>query len=270
MSDRILDSKYGTKWSEDETILAYFYYCQIPFGKIHKTNPEVIRIANLLNRTPSSVALKMGNLGHFDPELRKRNISGLKNASKTDAVVVSEFNADWYSLSIRAKEIETRFIKDKPNDEYDNNSSYEYESEAIPAGLTKDQAVKVRIGQQFFRKSVLAAYQGRCCITGIPNPELLLASHIKPWKDSNSSERTNPSNGLCLNPFHDRAFDKGLITINSNFSIIISSKLKNDADVDDNTVSWIMKYEGEKIHLPEKFAPAKEFLQYHNDMIFIP
>ena len=42
------DSKYGQKWSEDETILAFYYYCKIPFGKIHSRNPEIIRIAELL------------------------------------------------------------------------------------------------------------------------------------------------------------------------------------------------------------------------------
>ena len=80
--------KYGKKWSEDETILAFYYYCQIPFGKIHKTNPEIMHIASILGRTPSSVVLKMGNLGHFDPELQKRNVSGLSNASKTDEEVL--------------------------------------------------------------------------------------------------------------------------------------------------------------------------------------
>ena len=77
-------------WSEAETILAFFYYCQIPFGKIHKENKEIQRIAALIGRTPSSVVFKMGNLGHFDPELQKRNVSGLKNASKLDGVVVEK------------------------------------------------------------------------------------------------------------------------------------------------------------------------------------
>ena len=83
------ETKYGKKWSEDETILAFYYYCQIPFGKIHKTNPEIMHIASILGRTPSSVVLKMGNLGHVDPELQKRNVSGLSNASKTDKEVVT-------------------------------------------------------------------------------------------------------------------------------------------------------------------------------------
>ena len=46
------ETKYGKKWSEDETILAFYYYCQIPFGKIHKTNPEIMHIASILGRHP--------------------------------------------------------------------------------------------------------------------------------------------------------------------------------------------------------------------------
>ena len=88
-------SKYGQKWSEDETILAFYYYCKIPFGKIHSRNPEIMRIAGLLGRTPGSVSFKMGNLGHFAPELQKRQISGLKNASKLDEKVVLEFQGNW-------------------------------------------------------------------------------------------------------------------------------------------------------------------------------
>ena len=76
------ETKYGKKWSEDETILAFYYYCQIPFGKIHKTNPEIMHIASILGRTPSSVVLKMGNLGHFDPELQKEMFPDLAMQAK--------------------------------------------------------------------------------------------------------------------------------------------------------------------------------------------
>ena len=70
--------KYGQKWTEEETILAFYLYCQVPFSKITKTNPEIIRLAKILGRTPSSVGLKMANLAHFDPELRKTNRTGMK------------------------------------------------------------------------------------------------------------------------------------------------------------------------------------------------
>ena len=68
-----------------------------------------------------------------------------------------------------------------------------------------------RVGQDFFRRAVLANYEETCCITGIADPRLLTASHIKPWgKDSDN--RHNPANGLLLSATLDRAFDRGLIS----------------------------------------------------------
>lgn len=61
----------GIKWSREETILAFDLYCRTPFGKISQGNPEIIKLAHLLGRTPGSVGLKMHNLAHYDPELQK-------------------------------------------------------------------------------------------------------------------------------------------------------------------------------------------------------
>lgn len=139
----------------------------------------------------------------------------------------------------------------------------------IPNGTYKERLVKTRVGQEFFRKSVLNSYNNRCCITGISNNDLLVASHIKPWRVSNEeNERTNPTNGLCLNGLHDKAFDKGLITISRNYKVIISSSLK-DTVMDDATAEWFFSYENNTIELPDKFLPNKEFIEYHNDAIFI-
>ena len=249
------DDKYGTKWSEDETILAFYYYCQISFGKIHKGNPEIIRIASLLGRTPSSVSRKMGNLGHFDPELRKRSISGLSNASKTNAEVVSRFFNNWEDLTFRANAIEASLSRAG--------------EEQFPVGGEIVRTSKARINQNFFRETVLSSYQDRCCITGINNPELLIASHIKPWAASDpETERTNPRNGLCLNALHDKAFDKGLITVLPDFTIMVSSKLKSGKG--NCGMEWLVQCDMKRIQLPERFSPQKEFLEYHNDVIFVP
>lgn len=98
--------------------------------------------------------------------------------------------------------------------------------------------------------------------------DLLIASHIKPWKVSDiRTERKNPSNGLCLNSLHDKAFDRGLITITPDFRISISHVLK-DADMDQLTRDWFMSYEDKQIYLPDKFIPGRDFIEYHNDMIF--
>lgn len=67
---------------------------------------------------------------------------------------------------------------------------------------------------------MLSAYNNTCAITKIKINEFLVASHIKPWaKDQNN--RLNPHNGICLNSIHDKAFDRGLITIDKDYNIVI-------------------------------------------------
>lgn len=96
-----------------------------------------------------------------------------------------------------------------------------------------------------------------------------MSSHIKPWRVSNAqTERTNPSNGLCLNALHDKAFDRGLITIDYDYNIVVSDKLTK-ADMDSETKAWIRHYDRHRIILPDRFLPGKDFIEYHNDMIFM-
>ena len=255
--------RYNEKWSREETILAYDLYCRLTFSKISKTNKEVIALAEVLGRTPSSVGLKMSNLAHYDPEQIARNIKGMSNASKLDKEIVEEFYDDWESLSYQAKEILAKYknvdIKDLIP---------ELQIEVLPEGKDVERKLKERVGQYFFRNTVLTAYGNACCITGIQTPDLLIASHIKPWRDSDEkTERTNPKNGLCLNALHDKAFDKGLITVDKNYKIIISRKLA-DVRMDEITRNWFFSYNNEKISLPDKFYPGSDFLEYHNDVIF--
>ncbi|MDM8211195.1 HNH endonuclease, partial [Mediterraneibacter glycyrrhizinilyticus] len=138
----------------------------------------------------------------------------------------------------------------------------------IPVGEYRDAKLKQRVGQYFFRMTVLNAYSNKCCVTGLEDSRLLIASHIKPWSESNEkTERTNPKNGLCLNALHDKAFDRGLITLNYNYEIIISSQLKNES-MDEYTRAWFMNYDHKKIIMPSKFLPDHRFIEYHNDVIF--
>ncbi len=248
------ESKFGLKWSENETILAFYYYCKIPFGKISMRNPDIIRLAKILGRTPGSVGLKLANLAHFDPSLQMRNVSGMKNTSKLDKEVAEKFYLNWEELSYRAEQIENSLVS---------------KDILPPPGTEVEAVVKQRVNQSFFRESVLAAYGDKCCITGMGVPAMLIASHIKPWKDSDpNTERTNPCNGLCLNALHDRAFDKGLITVLPDFTIRVSSELKKDT-TNDGT-NWLVSCDKQKIHIPDKFLPQREFLEYHNDVIFVP
>lgn len=256
--------KYRVKWSREETILAFELYCRTPFSKINKNNKDIKALASLLGRTPSSVGLKMANLAHFDTELQTRKVSGMAHGSKLDAQIWKEFLGNWEELSYQAKLI----MADLQHVQIDSILEIT-DIDMIPVGEYREKLIKTRVGQYFFRMSVLNAYENKCCVTGLMKSEILVASHIKPWKDSDSkTERTNPSNGLCLNSLHDKAFDRGLITIDKKYNIILSKQIRN-VDMDTNTKIWFESYNKKQIILPDKFLPGKDFIEYHNDVIFL-
>lgn len=258
-----MQERNGIKWSREETILAFELYCRTPFSKITQMNKDIIDLANLLGRTPGSVGLKMHNLAHFDPKLQERNVTAMAHGSKLDSVIFEEFSKDWTELSYQTQVIKAKICNTNVEEIVDIGDVKE-----IPPGEYREQVMKTRIGQYFFRMAVLNSYNNRCCITGLLKQELLVASHIKPWKDSNEqTERTNPCNGLCLNSLHDKAFDRGLITLDKSYHIIISRNIINAA-MDNNTRDWFMEYENKQIILPDRFMPGKDFIQYHNDIIF--
>lgn len=242
-------------WTKEQTIVAFNVYCKIPFKNSSKNNPIVIKYANLIGRTPSALNMKIGNLGRLDPELKKRGITGLVNGSKLEEDIWKEFHGNWDELAfesekilaeLQGKDIETAF-RDK-----------------IPEGKDRIQSIKIRVNQSFFRNSVLSAYNNKCCITGINVPQLLIASHIVPWKEN--VERTNPKNGLSLNALHDKAFDKGYITIDEEYKVIVSNEVLSSKN--QGLIECLVKYNNRPIELPDKFFPSQDFLEFHRTNIF--
>jgi predicted restriction endonuclease len=126
--------------------------------------------------------------------------------------------------------------------------------------------IRVRRVQGFFRDAVLTSYRTRCAISGIALPELLVASHIIPWGTS-VERRADPCNGLCLNALLDRAFDRGLFTINDDLRVVISSKLR-DIATEADLPSSLNEIEGRTINMPYRFAPDLEALRHHRELIF--
>lgn len=83
----------------------------------------------------------------------------------------------------------------------------------LPMTTEGERLVVQRIGQDIFRGSLIQYWQGRCPLTGIPDPALLRASHIVPWKDcASDADRLDIHNGLLLSALWDAAFDRGLVT----------------------------------------------------------
>lgn len=249
------------KWTREELIIAFNLYCKIPFGKIHNRNPEIIELAKILGRTPSAVSWKLANLASLDPSLKKRNIAGASNRSKLDAEIWEEFSGDWERLAFESEKLLAQKIG-KPVEVVSDVDVFDLPK----AGKERESVVKVRVNQSFFRKAVLAAYNFQCCITGLEIPELLNASHIVPWS-KDEENRINPRNGLCLNAIHDRAFDRGLLTITSDLKVRVSKSVKQK-NVSKAVQDFLLRYDGLEINKPSRFSPELSFLKYHNENVF--
>lgn len=250
-----------TGWSREQLVIALKLYCEIPFGKMHARNPEIIRYAELIRRTPSALAMKLTNFASLDPQITSTGRRGLIGASQADREIWEELTADWKRL---AQEIA----------EADSALTGKYSLEPVPdidassyVGETRSAVVQARVGQNFFRSAVLSSYDFRCCVTGMSIPELLVASHIVPWKDDKAN-RLNPRNGLCLSAIHDRAFDVGLISISQDLRVLLSAKLRRIKH-DQIVGSMFHVYEDQPIMLPRKFAPDTGFLEYHRRRVFL-
>lgn len=251
----------SNKWTREELILAFNLYCKIPFGTIHIRNPKIIDLAKFLGRTPSAVSWKLANLASLDPTLKKRNIAGASHSAKLDAEIWEEFNNNWDLLSFESEKL----LAEKTGKSVEEITDIEV-FDLPKAGKEREAIVKVRVNQSFFRKAVLAAYDFKCCITGLGIPELLNASHIIPWS-KDKVNRVNPRNGLCLNAIHDRAFDRGLLTITTEYKVKISSSIKS-VDISESVQNFLVRYDGTKIESPARFFPDASFLMYHNENIF--
>jgi putative restriction endonuclease len=247
-------------WTRDELIVAFNLYCKTPFTRIGASNKGIKELAPIIGRSVSAVALKLANFARLDPSLSIQNIKGMRHGSKAEVEIWNEFNNNWEELAWQSELILARFKNSTVE-----NSSRIHLANLPTEGIEREALVRVRVNQSFFRKTILASYNNQCCITGISQPELLVASHIIPWS-VNSETRMNPANGICLNTLHDKAFDLGLLTITEDFKILLSTELLNSKNSEQ--LKFFIPYSDRKITMPQKFYPDPSFLQYHNTHIF--
>ena len=252
-------------WSHEQLVLAFWFYCQTPFGQLHQRNPRVIELAALIGRTPSALAMKCCNIASLDPTIRASGRAGLGNASAGDRSIWDEFHADWDGLALEAERLLATLDTGRANPLLHPST----DTDALPdyTGHTRPALVQQRIGQAFFRRSVLSSYGSRCCISGTSEPTLLVASHIVAWSDD-PANRLNPSNGLCLSAIHDKAFDTHLFTLSDDLRIVLSERLRVTEDAFLREVFW--PTEGREITLPEKFAPDLALISIHRGKTLSP
>jgi len=127
-------------------------------------------------------------------------------------------------------------------------------------GTEREQLIFARDGQGKFRNDLLTHWEGKCCLTGISLNEVLRASHIKPWRDSNDDERLDKFNCLLLSANLDALFDSGLISFDSKTgSILISKKINRHVQ------KALLLHKDMKINIDPNHA---KYLEWHRKFIF--
>lgn len=257
------------QWTHDELLVAFRLYCRTPFGKLHHRNPEIIELARLMGRTPSSVGMKACNFASLDPAQQARKIKGLGNVSRDDRQLWEAFQENAEKIAAEAETAYDHLIKQEPAS---FGVEMDMEPDLVqPAGPTEIMRItRTRRVQGFFRDAVLTSYESRCAISGIAVPELLNASHIIPWS-KDVARRADPCNGIALNALYDRAFDRGLITFDTSLRLVLSDRLKTPKK-NDNVPPLLRQafatMEGTPLRLPRRFIPDPAALAFHRNSVF--
>ena len=253
-------------WTDPERLAAMYLYCQTPFGRLHARNPEIIALAEQLGRTPSSLAMKLTNFASLDPEQQRRGIKGLRGASGGDRAVWQEFHADWGRMvESSARAYESAMVRTlKPS----RPVSPERRQPAPWAGgvTTIERTVAARRGQDWFRATLIAGFDGTCCVSGCNIENMLVASHIIPWAED-SALRLNPHNGLLLSAIHDRAFENGDLAVDDDYRVLVAGTLRKNAN--EFLQQALVRFHGQPLRLPQRFAPDLNLLRQHREARFM-
>ncbi len=230
-------------WTPGEVREALALYLVTDFGRFHSGNPDVIHLAHRLDRTPAAVALKLTNLAALDETLAQK---GMANVSATDRAVWAEFLAN-------PDGVEAAYLRQSPETVL--------ELAEAPAAFDHLGGQSLRLapqrrGQALFRQMVLTSYQGRCALTGVEDPRFLNASHILPWAE-HPRHRMWPTNGICLNVLHDRAFDRHMITFDEGWQMLVSPSVPPE------TRRLLEKGTDGRLRMPRRFLPDRSFMDRH-------
>lgn len=243
-------------WTREQLIVALNLYYKLGFSNVKYTHPKIIALAKTISRTPSAIAFKLVNFARLDPELQKRGVKGMSHGSKSEEPVWNEFYGDIERLAEVSEPILAKFRK-VPLEVSANIDVYDLPRE----GKEREAIVKQRVNQSFFREMILSLYKNTCCITGINNPQLLIAGHITEWS-KDKENRMKPGNGLCLNLLHDKAYEEGLISITPDYEVKVSSILKKQKK-NKSIEEYFLRYDNKTITVPTMYKPVKELLEKH-------
>ena len=223
-------------WSREQLIIALKLYCEIPFGKMHSGNPEIIRFAKLIHRTPGSLAMKLTNFASLDPKIVSTGRKGLTKVSKADREIWNEMTSDWGHIASEIDKTVQKLgptptdqeVQEPPQTDIDYtglNENHPHRGASWPEIFPSGRPKRLRL--QMLHHG-LGRQRATC-----GQPHRSMASRFK--------RSPQPRNGLCRSARHYRAFDQGLITISEDFHLLLSpriSKMKPNRYIDDAFLAY--------------------------------
>ena len=233
---------------------ADFYHYMVEFGGIAKKTScdYVTRMKFLAHDYSLDETLTQEKI---DEILRQEDLKRQERTVYTSKKSLSDFRAGLNKFlafvnSDYHKRMEDSILIEIKAVENDNNIK----------ATEKDSIVKSRIGQGIFRNNLIEYWHG-CAISQCPLTWMLIASHIKPWRDADNQERLDTYNGLLLLPNYDKLFDLGYISFTQMGKIMYSRLLdKFDREAIGLTSD---------LHLVKLENQHLKYLKYHNENCFL-
>lgn len=260
----------------------------------HKAGSPVVEMATLFKRPASSILEKMRNLDGTRVNGAKWDLlAGTTLLARPEALaaIYRTIMATARAVGVTTTELPD-FLEieqggawqmlgqeELTQSDLERAAESELSDWAVRSDLTELEVerivlAKARVGQHRFARDVLANCGQRCVFCGLGLSggagRLLLASHIKPWRDSNAKEKLDLRNGLAACPVHDVAFDSGLITVNGGLRVHLSDKLKSGL-IDDPVASRYFGSPPMSTSLllpPGAKEPRAEYLSWHKERVF--
>ncbi|AKD58248.1 restriction endonuclease [Spirosoma radiotolerans] len=243
-------------WTREQLLAVFNLYLKLPPSKLDPSNYEIKKLASLIGKSDSSVAVRLNNFAFVDPYNQQHGMIGLEEGAEQIRSIWNGFMANQEDTIYESEQIVASY-QDKTLEEIYTDTAFQVSD---LKGDYKIRSIKTRVNQNVFRKIILKTYSNRCAISGLNQPELLIAGHIVPWA-VNKEERLNPENGICLSHLYDRAYETGLICIDTDYKVLISRRLKQEVSKD-FFQRFFGHFEHKSIQLPKTYQPKKEFLEY--------
>lgn len=248
----------GRVWSRVELLLALELYLDSGV-RPDDADPAVQALAGELGRTPGSVALKLLNFRSID----SAGARGMPHGGRTDREVWENFHSDSEKLTEAIERDYPRFREGRATSQKGPASGRNPVLERIGEGdFSVDDQLSTQRRRRYqadLRDLVLEDYGGQCALCDVDLPDLLVASHIKPWSEDKAN-RLNPRNVIALCALHDRAFDRGLIVVREDGVVLLTPLA---AESHEQTRQALMG-QG-RLRRPRKFFPDPSFLSWHRE-----